>query len=140
MTDLMLWEECTTKFVRKVQSDPARISSIVETANERWNFVRELKVTEKNVSFIFEQHYEIIKELLVALMLKKGLRSGNHQYLFTFFNREYSQYEAEVNTITQMSLLRNRLDYYGEKVDYAYFKENYKSFEEIIRLLFKLVK
>ena len=140
MRDLMSWEECTGAFMRKVSFDPARYNSIVETAQERARFLHSLKVSEKNVSFIFEQYYEVIKELLVALLLKKGMRSKNHQCLFTFFAREYPSYEAEVNTISQMCFLRNRLDYYGEKVDYTYFKENYKSFEAIMGLLLKLVQ
>lgn len=135
----MLWEECRAKFIRTVSSDPAKINSIVVMAQERWDFVHTLKVTEKNVSFIFDDYYEIIKELLVALMLRKGLRSGNHQCLFTFFSREYPEKEAEVNLISQMSFLRNRLDYYGERVNDRYFRENYKSFEEIIRWLLKQI-
>ncbi len=139
MKDLMPWEECENKFIRKVSVDPGKIKSIVEMAKERLEFVHSLKAAEKNTSFIFDDYYEIIKELLVALMLKEGKRAKNHQCLFTFFARKYG-YDAEVNIIQQMSYLRNRLDYYGEKVEYNYFKENYKSFEEIIELLIKLIK
>lgn len=140
MTDLMPWGECTAKFIRKVHPDPARIKSIVELAKERWDFVKGIPLTDKNVSFVFDGYYEVVKELLVALMLKKGMRSGNHQCLFTFFLREYPNNEAEANLISQMSFLRNRLEYYGERVDYIYFKEKYKSFEGIVGLLLRLIK
>ncbi len=72
-------------------------------------------------------------------MLKKGMRSKNHQCLFTFFAREFN-YDAEVNVIKQMNFLRNRLDYYGEPIEFAYLQEKYKSFENIIDLLLKLIK
>ncbi len=135
----MDWKECEQNFIRKVSQDPEKIKSIIIMANQRLDFVKSVKVTEKNVSFIFDDYYEIIKELLIALMLKAGMRSKNHQCLFTFFSAKFG-YEAEVNTIQQMSFLRNRLDYYGEAIEYHYFQENYKSFEEIIKLLFKLLK
>ena len=134
----MSWQECEEKFIRKVSVDNEKIKSMIEMAKSRWKFVKSIKASEENVSFIFDDYYEIVKELLIALMLKKGLRSRNHQCLFTFFSKEYG-YDAEVNVIKQMSFLRNRLGYYGEKVDYDYFKENHKSFEEIIKLLLGLL-
>lgn len=139
MNELMPWSECEKQFIRKVSVDTEKISSIIELALERWDFVKNLKANEKNVSFIFDNYYEIIKELLVALMLKQGMRSKNHQCLFTFFNKKYG-YDAEINMIQQMSYLRNRLEYYGERVGYNYYKENYKSFERIIQLILKLLK
>jgi uncharacterized protein (UPF0332 family) len=137
MTDLMAWSECEDKYIRKVHVDLSKIKSITEMANERLNFVKSLNANEKNASFIFEGYYEVIKELLVALMLKNGLRSKNHQCLFTFFAKEYD-HDAEVNLIKQMNFLRNRLNYYGERVEFAYFKENYKSFDKVIKLLLGL--
>ena len=139
MNELMSWEECKKDFIRKVAVDPEKISSLVEMAQKRLKFVKSIKVTEENASFLFDDYYEIIKELLIALMLKKGMRSKNHQCLFTFFTKEFD-YDAEVNIIKQMSFLRNRLDYYGEPIEYAYFQENYKSFENIIDLLLQLIK
>ncbi|MBI2669307.1 hypothetical protein HYX14_05695 [Candidatus Woesearchaeota archaeon] len=139
MNELMSWPECEEKFIRRVSVDTEKINSIIEMALERLDFVKSLKADEKNVSFIFDNYYEIIKELLVALMLKQGMRSKNHQCLFTFFNKKYG-HDAEVNVIQQMSYLRNRLEYYGERVAYDYHKENYKSFEAIIQLLLKLLK
>ena len=135
----MAWSECEQRFIRKVEPDLEKAKSILEMVLERGAFLKSIPVSEKSVSFVFENYYEMVKELLIALMLKKGLRSGNHQCLFTFFAREY-HYEAEVNIIKQMNFLRNRLEYYGERVDYAYFMENYKNFEKIIQLLIKMVK
>ena len=135
----MNWQECERTFIRKVSPDLEKVSSMREMAKDRWTFVNSLVINEKNVSFIFDDYYEIIKELLIALLLKKGMRSKNHQCLFTFFYKEYG-YEAEVTVIKQMNYLRNRLDYYGERVDFTYFKENHKNFDIIIGLLFKLVK
>lgn len=134
----MSWKECEKKFIRKASVDPEKIHSIVEMAQERLEFVKSIKVTEKNASFVFDDYYEIIKELLIALMLKSGIRSKNHQCLFTFFDKNFD-YSFEVNTMKQMNFLRNRLNYYGERIEFSYFRENYKSFEKIIKLLLKLI-
>jgi len=136
----MSWQECEKNFIRQVSVDEDKVKSMISLAKERDEFVKSIEINKKNVSFLFDDYYEIIKELLVALMLKKGMRSKNHQCLFTFFIQEYPSYEAEVNLISQMCFLRNRLDYYGERVEFSYFKENYKSFEEVIKLLFGLLK
>lgn len=136
----MNWEECTSKHLREVSVDIEKIDSVVELAKERLDFVHSIPLTQKNVSFLFDDYYEIIKELLVALLLKNGFRSSNHQCLFSFFARKYPDKEFEIVVIQQMNFLRNRLNYYGERVDDTYFKENYKSFEEIIQLLLGLVK
>jgi len=135
----MPWKECEQKFIRKVTVDLVKVSSIKEMAFKRWEFIKSVTTTEKNVSFVFEGYYEVIKELLVALLLQSGFRSQNHQCLITFLSKEHG-YDAEVNIIKQMNFLRNRLNYYGEAVELAYFQENYKSFEKIITLVRSLLK
>ena len=140
MKDLMNWEECTSQYLREVSVDIEKIDSIVELARERLDFAHSISLTEKNVSFIFDNYYEIIKELLVALLLKNGLRSSNHQCLFSFFAQKFPLKEFEMRVMQQMNFLRNRLNYYGERISYTYFTENYKSFEEIIKLLLRLVR
>ena len=138
MNDLMSWEECNRKFIRKVSPDKEKVKSIKALAVKRWKFINSIPVKEDNASFIFDLYYEVIKELLIALMLKNGMRSKNHQCLFAFFAKEHD-YEAEINIIKQMNYLRNRLDYYAEEIEFAYFKNNRKEFEAIIKLLIKLI-
>ncbi len=135
MTDIMDWDLCEAKFIRKAEVDKEQINSIIETADKRLDFVISNKVTGDNVSFIIENYYEIIKELLVALLLKNGLKSRNHQCLISFFNKECPDYEFEVNIISQMSYLRNRLNYYGEKIDFEFYSQNKDEFDKVIVLL-----
>lgn len=139
MNDLMNWDECINQHIRQVRPDPQRVDSITHLALKRYGFIKSLAINHQTVSFIFEGYYEVAKELLVALMLQKGLKSDNHQCLFTFFSREF-EFEAEVHLIKQMSFLRNRLNYYGEEIDLDYFKENYKRFEGLVKLLLKLLE
>src|SRR3989339_1933752 len=114
MRNFMDWSECEKNFIKEVEVDPDKVNSLIETAKSRVEFIQATKVNKKNVSFVVEGYYEVIKELLVALLLSKGLRSKNHQCLISYFYSTYPEYEAEAYLIAQMSYLRNRLDYYGE--------------------------
>ena len=136
----MDWGLCKSKFIRVVEIDEEKIASIIETADKRLDFIKSNKVADSNVSFIVEGYYEIIKELLVALLLKNGLKSGNHQCLISFFYKQHQDYEFESNLMSQMSYFRNRLNYYGEKIDFGFYDNNKEDFNKIIALLKNLTK
>jgi len=140
MTDIMDWRLCKSKFVRIVERDEEKIASIIETADKRLAFIKSNEATNKNVSFVVEGYYEITKELLVALLLKNGLKSSNHQCLISFFYKEYPDYEFEANLISQMSYLKNRLNYYGEEIDFGFYDKNKGEFGKIIDLIKELIK
>lgn len=136
----MDWNLCKSKFIRIVEKDYEKINSIIKSSDKRLSFLQSNKVTVDNVSFIVEGYYEIIKELLVALLLKNGLKSGNHQCLISFFYKEHKDFEFEANLISQMSYLRNRLDYYGEIIDFNFYDKNKEEFDKIILLIKKLIQ
>ncbi|MBW2976987.1 hypothetical protein KY347_06085 [Candidatus Woesearchaeota archaeon] len=139
MINIMSWGLCASKFIRNVEVDEEQIISIVETADKRLEFIKSNKVTNENVSFIVENYYEIVKELLVALLLKNGIKSSNHQCLISYFYKEFPDYEFEANLISQMSRLRNRLNYYGEKIDFEFYDKNKKEFGKLIALIKNLI-
>ena len=131
----MRWDECERKFIRRIEIDKERIKSIATLALKRLEFIKAINVTNDNISFVVESYYEIIKELLVALFLKTGLKSDNHQCLITYFYRNYPKYEHEANLILRMSYLRNRLNYYGESIDLGFYEKYKEDFISIIEAL-----
>jgi len=137
MKDIIDWEICKSDFIKKVEIDKPQIMSIIETAESRLNFLRRSKVTSETVSFVIEGYYEVIKELLTALLLKNGFRSKNHQCLISFFYHNYKEYELEANLILRLSFLRNRLNYYGEKITLDYYNKD--KFENIINVIKNLL-
>lgn len=139
-SNIMGWGECEREFIRKVHVDKERISSIVVKAMQRLKRARMTKASAENISFIVEDYYEVIKELLIAYLLRDGLRSKNHQCLISYFYRKNPSLEREAYLISQMSYFRNRLGYYGEDVPAEFYEENKRSFEEIISLLLKLIE
>ena len=140
MRDIMNWGLCREKFVKNIEVDAEKVASVVEAAKSRINHIKSIAASKENVSFIVEGHYEAIKELLVALLLSNGLRSKNHQCLISYFYKNYPDYEAEANLISQMSYLRNRLDYYGEQIDFGFYEKNKEEFDNIANLLIGLIE
>lgn len=135
----MSWEKCEREFIRKVEVDNEKINSIITQTKER---IKRIKLTEKenlSISLIVEDYYEVIKELLVAYLLKNGLRSRNHQCLFSYFYKINPNFEKETYLISQMSLFRNRLCYYGEKIPEEFYKNNKEEFNKIIKLILSLI-
>ena len=140
MNNLMSWGSCKREFIRKVEVDLDRVESIRKTALLRLSRARGTKVDGENVSLIVEDYYEVIKELLVAYLLKSGMRSKNHQCLISYFTKENPDLEKESILISQMSFFRNRLGYYGEMIPVKFYKEKKEDFERLVSILFELIK
>ena len=135
----MDWKECERKFIKKVEVDNERVESIVKNALLRLERARKTESMGINISLIVEDYYEVIKELLVAYMLKNGLRSKNPQCLISYFYKNNREYEKEALLISQMSFFRNRLNYYGEDVPEEFYLENKAFFEKIIKLILNIL-
>lgn len=135
----MDWNHCEKNFIKKVEVDGERIKSIVKKAFQRLKRARNTKINLETISFVVEDYYEVIKELLVAYLLKNGLRSKNHQCLITYFYRNNPDYEKEAYLISQMSFFRNRLNYYGDDIPMEFFEKNKEDFESIIKIIKSLI-
>lgn len=140
MMDIMNWTRCEREFIRKVERDDNKITSLVATATKRMNLLKTIKVNPDTVSFIIEGYYEVIKELLVAYLLKNWLKSSNHQCLISYFYKENNDKEYETDVIAQLSYYRNRLDYYGELIPIEIYEKYKEDIPKIIRLLRELVE
>ena len=136
----MEWMECERDFIRQTEKDQEKIKSILKMTTKRHTFIKSVEVNENNISFIVENYYEIIKELLVALLLKQGLKSKNHQCLITYFHNHYPQYEGESYIILRMNYVRNRLNYYGEEISRDFYEHNKHNFEKITAILTKILE
>jgi len=139
MNKVMNWNKCEKEFVRKVVVDLERIKSIKKTALLRLCRARDAKVNSKSVSLIVEDYYEVVKELLIAYLLKNGLRSRNHQCLISYFAKENPNMEKEYVLIGQMSFFRNRLGYYGEMIPVQFYDDKKEEFEHLVSVLLELL-
>lgn len=138
--EIISWETCRKKHITNVEPDINKIKSILIMVSVRLGFLQKQKPTEREASLLVEDYYEIIKELLIALLLKNGLKSDNHECLIAFFKENYPDYEYETNVIHELKNIRNRIDYDGIFVEKAYLDRNKLEFEHIIKLLQKLIE
>lgn len=133
--EFMDWSYCERNFVKKIEVDVSRVRSMLEVASDRVDFLRDVVVGEKNVSFLVEGYYEVMKELLTALGFAKGLKSMNHQCLFSYFYKMFPDFEGEARFLLRMNMLRNRLNYYGEAVDLGWYEANRKEILRVVGIL-----
>ena len=139
MRELISWEICERDFIKKVEVDKERIDSIKKMALKRFGKLKRTEFREDEVSFLVEDYYEVIKELLVAYLLKNGMRSKNHQCLISYFYKMHPELENEVDLISQMSFFRNRLGYYGESVPKEFYETKKREFDGVVDILSNLV-
>lgn len=137
---MMDFEICQKEHLREVQLDPNKIQSILKVVRARLKTVRQIQKDEETTTIIVTDYYEVIKELLTALLLKNGLKSDNHECLISFFKKQYPKYEYEAHTIHQLKNIRNRINYDGLFVDSSYLLQNELEFTHIIELLQELIK
>ena len=135
----MNWRVCERDFIKRVEPDRERIDSIKKMAIKRFEKLKRDKFKEDEISFLVEGYYEVIKELLVAYLLKEGMRSKNHQCLITYFYKTHPELENEVDLIGQMSFFRNRLGYYGEKVPEEFYNNRKGDFDKIVKILLNFI-
>jgi len=135
MKEIMNWGVCLDEYIKKVSVDSEKIESIKKMCNVRLRILKGVKLDNETASIVATDYYEVIKELLVALLLKNGLKSGNHECLISFFRHKFPQYEYEAKVIHQLKDVRNRVSYDGIFVKKDYVETNKLEFEHIIQLL-----
>ncbi len=135
----MNWENCKKNHIRKVEVDNEKIKSMLKMSSVRLEFLKRQKPDEETASIITDGYYEVIKELLTALLLKHGLKSDNHECLISFFKNKFPKYEYEINILYELKNIRNRIEYDGFFVDKSYLEKNKLEFEHIIKLLKELI-
>lgn len=136
----MGWKECEKRHIRKVKVDEEKIKSLLKVCSVRLKFLEKQDVDRETASIISEGYYEIIKELLTALLLKKGLKSDNHECLVSFFKENFPDREYETHMIYELKNIRNRIAYDGLFVEKVYLEKNKVEFKHIIEFLLKQIK
>lgn len=139
MKPIMNWKVCLAEHIKKIQPDSEKIKSIRKMCKVRLKVMKQIKLDDESASIIAADYYEIIKELLTALLLKNGFKSNNHECLISFFQKKYSNYEYEATIIHQLKNVRNRISYDGIFVQKDYITSNKLEFKHIIKILNKLL-
>jgi len=138
--EIMDWDVCKKEYIREVSIDKNKINSILKMCSIRLIFAKKQEINNETASIITEIYYEIIKELLTALLLKNGLKSDNHECLISYLKKNYQKCEYETNIIYELKGIRNKINYNGFFIEKQYLIKNKLEFEHIIGLLVRLIK
>lgn len=123
----------------KISKDKERAKDLLEMAKERLEM---LKLIPKDKAYkIIEEYYEIIKELLTAIMYIDGYKTLSHVKLIEYFSTNYKELdETQIKLIDTLRKFRIGIVYYGRKISKDFLINNEEEIKKIISVLIKLVK
>ncbi len=130
---MKIWDEHSEK-VERITPDKERARSILKVVELR---EKDLKGKgEEFATLIVEGYYEIIKELITAIMYCDGWKTLSHELLIGYLSRFYKEFSsAEIYLTDQLRKTRNDIDYKGVIIKPEYLKRNRENILEIIKKL-----
>ncbi len=118
----------------KITPNQERVKSILRMAallEERIT----LQNKEKMAALVAVDYYEIIKELLTAILLLEGYKTLSHKDLFEYTQEKHAKMfdQQEMFLLDELRVLRNRVSYEGFEIQPSYIKRNESKLKEIIK-------
>lgn len=104
-----------TEEIFKITIDKVRAKSLLEQSKDRLEIMK--FIPKDRIYKIVEDYYEIIKELLTAIMYLDGYKTLSHVKLIEYFSENYNNLSFdEVKIIDSMRKSRHGIVYYAEKI------------------------
>ncbi|NPE26877.1 hypothetical protein HNV12_02650 [Methanococcoides sp. SA1] len=108
-------------------------------ANERKSIIPKLKAT-KYPTIIAETYYQIIKELVTAILLvqgKKSIGENAHKDLIEEIQKSKILSTQEIEIINDLRIRRNNSYYQGKQIEKIFLDNHEKDLNQIISKLNK---
>lgn len=137
--ELMLWDECVKNHIIKIEKDEERARALTKMAALRYEYWSNTRFDKKFASIAVDGYYEVVKELLTALLYLNGYKSDNHECLIAYLKEFYPDLAYEVGIIHQLKNIRNDIDYRGFFVSSDYLERNKLEFKHIIEKLQEII-
>ena len=123
----------------KITLDKERARSILKMTNLIEERVK-LQDKEKMAALILSDYYEIIKELLTALLLLDGCKTLSHKDLIDYIDQNYKELtKYEISFLHDLRIMRNKIMYEGLFVEYSFLERNENLIKTIINKLRNLI-
>ena len=133
------WDENSNE-INKVVKDKEKAMSLLKLIELREKNIKNLE-KEEFATLIVECYYEIIKELITAIMSVDGNKTLSHELLVGYIAKFYKEFSMfEINTMDQLRKTRNDIAYRGIIINMNYLERNEKSILKIIKALKETVK
>jgi len=89
---------------------------------------------EKMAALIIADYYEIVKELITAILLVDGYKTLNHKDLIDYLKEKCKEFSIrEISVLDDLRVLRNKIAYEGFFIGPSYLERNESLFKEIIK-------
>ncbi len=122
----------------RIAKDKERAGDLLEMAKERMEII---KILPKDKPYkLIEEYYEIIKEILTAIMYSDGYKTLSHKKLLDYFEQNYKTEDSDMKLIDNLRKFRNDIVYYGKKISGDFLTNNEASIKKAISSLIKLAE
>ena len=90
------------------------IVNLVKHKLEFWK--KAMSIAENYPTVLVEAHYELIKELLTAVMNRDGFKCETHDCLIYYIEEKHKDMELDFDFLHELRISRNEIDYRGTRV------------------------
>lgn len=123
----------------RISRDIERARDLAEIANDRLNNI--IKVLPKDKHYkILEEYYEIIIELITAIMYSEGYKTLSHVKGIEYVYRKNILTNNQAKIADTLRKIRHGIVYYGKKIGEEFLINNKEEILKIIKTLNKNVK
>lgn len=129
--------------VKAQQPDLSRAKFLIDETDKSFTslnlFVQNVKITENTANTIVKLSYDIIMELIRAIMLKQGFKAiGNwaHESEVSYL-RKIGLKENDIWFVDQLRYSRNSINYYGKILDKEYAEKVFEFLNKTYPILLK---
>ncbi len=120
------WEDCLGENVYKRKPDKQKAKSLLEITEIRKKDNQRRERTNQNTPLIIETYWEIIKQLLNALLSVNGYKSYSQECLVAYANRYLDLSKYQIKLLEELRKLRNDIDYRGKNLNKDYLDKKRK--------------
>ena len=123
----------------KISKDKERARDLLVIAKDG---LKVIDILPRKMSYkIIVEYYEIIKELITAILLSDEYKTLSHKDLIdSLKERQKELSENEISLIDSLRILRNRITYEGFQTNKDYLTRNEPSYKSIITKLKSIIK
>jgi len=136
----MDWNDCLDEKVTKTSPNKKVSRSLLTMCRARLEVVGGMP--RKYPALIAEVYYEIIKELITALLSIQGFKSYSHKCLISFLKEYHYEVikDSELALLEKLRVIRNDIGYRGVMLGEEFLERNEEKIKLIIRKLDVLVE
>ncbi|PIU88625.1 hypothetical protein COS64_03250 [archaeon CG06_land_8_20_14_3_00_37_11] len=95
---------------------------------------------KKFTSLIVSDYYEIIKELITAILISTGIKTLSHKKLIEQTKEFKEINEKEYYLMDELRIIRNKINYDGFFVEYDYLERKERDIKTVIKKLSKILQ